>query len=209
MFSENTIFPHSHWWKSWGFPGTWDGKESTWNAGNPERSPGEGNGKPTPVFLPGKSHGQRRLVDYSLWGHKSSDTTERLSACAHTHTHSFRLGFLLLLLSHFFLIFLQLWFPGTSLVVQWLRLCASKAVGQRLDISLVREPRSHWFMLPGTASKKKRPWFHWRSCHQIVPPHPSSLQLSTDPWGVPSLSLNPPTSGSYSFHLYSCHHFWL
>ena len=129
--------------------------------------------------------------------------------CAHTHTHSFRLGFLLLLLSHFFLIFLQLWFPGTSLVVQWLRLCASKAVGQRLDISLVREPRSHWFMLPGTASKKKRPWFHWRSCHQIVPPHPSSLQLSTDPWGVPSLSLNPPTSGSYSFHLYSCHHFWL
>ena len=24
-----------------------------------------------PVFLPGKSHGQRRLADYSLWGHKS------------------------------------------------------------------------------------------------------------------------------------------
>ena len=31
------------------------------------RSPGEGNGKVTPVFLPGKSHGQRNLVDYSLW----------------------------------------------------------------------------------------------------------------------------------------------
>ena len=26
------------------------------------RSPGEGNGKPTPVFVPGKSHGQRSLV---------------------------------------------------------------------------------------------------------------------------------------------------
>ena len=26
------------------------------------RSPGVGNGKPTPVFLPGKSHGQRSLV---------------------------------------------------------------------------------------------------------------------------------------------------
>ena len=25
----------------------------------------------TPVFLPGKSHGQRSLVGYSLWGHKS------------------------------------------------------------------------------------------------------------------------------------------
>ena len=26
--------------------------------------------QPTPVFLPGKSHGQRSLVGYSLWGHK-------------------------------------------------------------------------------------------------------------------------------------------
>ena len=31
-----------------------------------------------PVLLPGKSHGQRSLVGYSLWGHKESDTTERL-----------------------------------------------------------------------------------------------------------------------------------
>ena len=30
--------------------------------------------KPTPVFLPGKFHRQRRLVDYSPWGHKESDT---------------------------------------------------------------------------------------------------------------------------------------
>ena len=27
--------------------------------------------QPTPVFLPGKSHGQRSLADYSPWGHKS------------------------------------------------------------------------------------------------------------------------------------------
>ena len=27
----------------------------------------------------GKSHGQRSLVGYSPWGHKESDTTERLS----------------------------------------------------------------------------------------------------------------------------------
>ena len=37
----------------------------------------------TPVFLPGESHGQRSLVSYSPWGHKESDTTERLST---THT---------------------------------------------------------------------------------------------------------------------------
>ena len=29
---------------------------------------------PTPVFLFGKSHGQRSLVGYSPWGHKESDT---------------------------------------------------------------------------------------------------------------------------------------
>ena len=34
--------------------------------------------QPTVVFLPGKSHGQRSLVGYSLWDHKESDTTEWL-----------------------------------------------------------------------------------------------------------------------------------
>ena len=34
--------------------------------------------QPTPVFLPGKSHGWRNLVGYSPWGRKESDTTERL-----------------------------------------------------------------------------------------------------------------------------------
>ena len=33
---------------------------------------------PIPVLLPGKSHGWRSLVDCSPWGHKESDTTERL-----------------------------------------------------------------------------------------------------------------------------------
>ena len=32
--------------------------------------------QPTPVFLPGESHGQRILVGYSPWGRKESDTTE-------------------------------------------------------------------------------------------------------------------------------------
>ena len=33
---------------------------------------------PTPVLLPGKSHGRRSLVGCSPWGRKESDTTERL-----------------------------------------------------------------------------------------------------------------------------------
>ena len=32
----------------------------------------------TPVLLPGKSHEQRRLVGYSLWGCKELDMTEQL-----------------------------------------------------------------------------------------------------------------------------------
>ena len=40
--------------------------------------------QPTPVFLPGESHGQRSLGGYSPRGRKESDTTERL----HTLTHS-------------------------------------------------------------------------------------------------------------------------
>ena len=32
--------------------------------------------QPTPVFLPGESHGQRSLAGYSPWGHKESDMTK-------------------------------------------------------------------------------------------------------------------------------------
>ena len=38
--------------------------------------------QPTPVFLPGKPHGQRSLAVYSPWGHKKLNKTE------HTHTHT-------------------------------------------------------------------------------------------------------------------------
>ena len=33
------------------------------------------------VFLPGKSHGQKSMVDYSSWGRKELDMT----TCTHTH----------------------------------------------------------------------------------------------------------------------------
>ena len=32
--------------------------------------------QPNPVFLPGESQGQRRLVGYHLWGRTESDMTE-------------------------------------------------------------------------------------------------------------------------------------
>ena len=59
-------------------------KASAWNAGDPGSIPGLGRfpwrrkWQPTPVFLPGESHGQRSLVGYSPQGRKESDMTERL-----------------------------------------------------------------------------------------------------------------------------------
>ena len=41
--------------------------------------------QPTPVFLPGESHGQRSLMGYSPWGRKELDMTEWLS----THRENF------------------------------------------------------------------------------------------------------------------------
>ena len=34
---------------------------------------------PTPVFLPGKFHGQKSLGGYSPWSHKESDMTGQLT----------------------------------------------------------------------------------------------------------------------------------
>ena len=39
--------------------------------------------QPTPVFLPGESHGQRSLEGYCPWDHQELDKTEQV-----THTHS-------------------------------------------------------------------------------------------------------------------------
>ena len=60
-------------------------KKSTCNAGDLGSIPGLGRFPwrreqlPSLVFLPREIHGQRSLAGYSPWGHKESDTTERLS----------------------------------------------------------------------------------------------------------------------------------
>ena len=66
-----------------------DGKGSACQAGDPRSIPGSGRfpwrreQQPPPVFLPGKFHGPRRLVNYSPWSCKESDTTELLSTLIH------------------------------------------------------------------------------------------------------------------------------
>ena len=56
--------------------------------------------QPTPVFLPGESHGQRSLAGYSPWDRKELDTTERLSTAqrANKRQTPFRLPFLIIVL---------------------------------------------------------------------------------------------------------------
>ena len=68
-----------------GFPGGTSGKELTCQCRRHKRLrfdpwigkiPWRKAWQPTPVFLPGESHGQRNLVGYSTKGCKESDTTE-------------------------------------------------------------------------------------------------------------------------------------
>ena len=78
------FFPHSPSTKE-SFPGGTTGKESTCQCSklkrrrlNPwvKKIPWRRKWQPTPVFLPGKFHGQRSLAGCSPWGCKVSDTTE-------------------------------------------------------------------------------------------------------------------------------------
>ena len=69
-----------------GFPGGWDGKESAHSEEDPGRLsswvrkiPWRREWQPTPIFLPGESHGQRNLAGYSPSGRKEWDTTEQLT----------------------------------------------------------------------------------------------------------------------------------
>ena len=66
------------------FTGGSGGKVFAYNAGRTEFNPWvrkilwRRNWQPTPVFLPGKSRGQRSLKGYSPWGLNESDTTKWL-----------------------------------------------------------------------------------------------------------------------------------
>ena len=69
----------------WGLPRWLSGREATCQCGRRRFEPWAGKSpwrrelQSTPIFLPGKSHGQRSLAGYGSWGRKESDTTERLS----------------------------------------------------------------------------------------------------------------------------------
>ena len=53
--------------------------QETWVQSLSQEDPLEKGMGTTPVFLPGKSHGQRSIAGYSLWGCNKLDTTEQLT----------------------------------------------------------------------------------------------------------------------------------
>ena len=80
----------------WGFPSGTSGKESTCRCRRCKRHgfdpwvgkiPWRREWQPTPVFLPGGSHGRRSLVGCRLWGRTESDTTKRFSSSSIHRKH--------------------------------------------------------------------------------------------------------------------------
>ena len=59
-------------------PAMWE----TWVRSRVGKIPWRGKWQPTPVFLPGESHGRKSLEGYSAWGHTELDMTERLNSTA-------------------------------------------------------------------------------------------------------------------------------
>ena len=84
-------------WYPWikGFPGGDSGNPSA-NTGDKRlgfdpwvrKTPWRRRWQPTPVFLPGDSHGQRSLVGYSPWGHKGLNTPEATEQALLNQTES-------------------------------------------------------------------------------------------------------------------------
>ena len=74
------------------FPGGSDGKASAYTVGRPGFEPwvrkisGRRKWQPTPVFLPGKSHGWRSLVGYSQWVAKSRTWLSYFTFTCHFHS---------------------------------------------------------------------------------------------------------------------------
>ena len=156
----NCFFDHLF---TWGFSGGANGKESAcqywrykrcWFDPSVGKIPWRRKRQPTPVFSPGKSHGQRSLAGYSLQVHKESDTTKWLNTHTHTHISLFT-----------YLRVICIFFPMNCLFTF---ISLKKFLPQDLKITLLITSRS-FIVLPFTfRSKMPVIWL----CYEIyLPPH--------------------------------------
>ena len=111
--------------------------------------------QPTPVFLPGESHGCRSLVGYSPWGHKESDMTERL------HFH--------------FQCFLCVAVQFSSVAQSCPTLCDPIITARQASLSITNSQSSPKFMCIETVM----PFAHLIFCHPLLllPPIPPSVRV--------------------------------
>ena len=145
-----------------GLPTWLSARESTWQCRRHTRSgfdpwvgkiPWRRAWQPTPVFLPGESHGQRSLAGYSWWGHRELDTIKHaqyyfiyvLVSLVSSQCIVFVFKQLIPLNMHFCILVsfftwyildvfhaaysLKASFSGNSLSVQWLECCTSTSRG--------------------------------------------------------------------------------
>ena len=121
--------------------------------------------KPTPVFLPGKLHGQRSLVGCSPWGCKESDMTEQV-------TFNIRETLLLLLLSHF----------------SRVRLCVTPwMAAHQAPLSLGFSRQEHWSGLPLPSPMHESEKWKWSRSVMSDSQRPHGLQPTRllRPWDFP------------------------
>ena len=135
--------------------------------------------QPTPVFLPGESHGWRSVVGYSPWGRKESDTTERL----HFHTFfihssvSVHLGCSNVLAIIYSAVYLfELWFsqgicPVVGLLGHAVKVKSESEVAQScltlsdpLECSLPGSPAAYQFS-PSIGFSRQE---YWSGCHFLL-----------------------------------------
>ena len=101
--------------------------------------------QPTPVFCPGKSHGQRNLVGYSPWDQKSRTWLKKLSSSSSSRTVGVR-GLFWNQMIIFPSVFVLYWytesmpFSGYSLVAQTLKYLPTMWVGLGLIRGSGRSP---------------------------------------------------------------------
>ena len=93
------------------------------------RSPWRRSWQPTPIFLPGESHGQRSLAGYSPWVHKSRTQLRNL---AHTHSATWNL---VIFLSEIIGIMPEYWLP--------VRVSLSKTEKSKLAFKAISRQKSN------------------------------------------------------------------
>ena len=145
------IYTYIH--RVWSFPGGASGKEPTCQCRRPKRhgfypwvgkSPWRRKWQPIPVFLPGKSHGQRSLGGYSPQGHEGSDMADRLS----THIHTMYITYMII-------------FTQSCIIYVIFRYCAKEQNRTSERNRTVNKKSSHWrerTFRHEAGKKPKMPW---------------------------------------------------